>query len=73
EAAPPKYVAVLRAFRRTTEALPWGTYQFFRELAKLGGFLGRKGDGEPGWQTIWRGWMKLQAMVQGAELDLRLE
>lgn len=73
EVAPPKYVAVLRAFRRATEALPWGTYQFFRELAKLGGFLGRKGDGEPGWQTIWRGWMKLQAMVQGAELDLRLE
>ena len=30
-------------------------YEFFRELAKLGGFLGRKGDGEPGWQTIWRG------------------
>jgi hypothetical protein len=26
-------------------------YAFFRELAKLGGFLGRKHDGEPGWQT----------------------
>src|SRR3989304_4291413 len=23
--------------------------QFFRGLAKLGGFLGRKGDGQPGW------------------------
>src|SRR5208283_2136037 len=30
--------------------------EFYRELAKLGGFLGRKSDGEPGWITIWRGW-----------------
>ena len=29
--------------------------EFFRALASLGGFLGRKCDGEPGWQTIWRG------------------
>jgi hypothetical protein len=34
-------------------------YEFFRELAKLGGFLGRTGDGEPGWQTIWRGYQRL--------------
>ncbi len=26
-------------------------YEFFRELATLGGFLGRKHDGELGWQT----------------------
>ena len=37
--------------------------QFYREVAKLGGFLGRKGDGEPGWITIWRGWEKLNAYV----------
>ena len=29
--------------------------EFMRALASLGGFLGRKPDGEPGWQTIWRG------------------
>jgi Transposase Tn5 dimerisation domain len=28
---------------------------FLRALATLGGFLGRKSDGEPGWRTIWRG------------------
>jgi hypothetical protein len=28
---------------------------FLRALASLGGFLGRKSDGEPGWRTIWRG------------------
>ena len=43
-------------------------YQFFREIAKLGGFLGRKHDGEPGWQTIWRGFKKLQLIIQGMEL-----
>lgn len=37
--------------------------QFYREVAQLGGFLGRKGDGEPGWLTIWRGWEKLNTYV----------
>jgi hypothetical protein len=37
--------------------------QFYREVAKLGGFLGRKSDGEPGWITIWRGWGKLNMYV----------
>jgi len=36
---------------------------FYREVAKLGGFLGRKSDGEPGWITIWRGWEKLNTYV----------
>ena len=42
--------------------------QFYREVAKLGGFLGRKGDGDPGWITIWRGWEKLNNFVHGATL-----
>lgn len=37
--------------------------QFYREVAKLGGFLGRKSDGQPGWITIWRGWEKLNMYV----------
>ena len=32
---------------------------FVRSLAQLGGFLGRKGDGEPGATTIWRGLSRL--------------
>ena len=43
-------------------------YEFFRELAKLGGFLGRKHDGEPGWQTLWTGHQRLQALIQGLQL-----
>jgi hypothetical protein len=37
--------------------------QFYREVAKLGGFLGRKNDGDPGWITLWRGWEKLNMFV----------
>lgn len=42
--------------------------EFFRGLAQLGGFLGRKGDGEPGWQTIWGGLEKLLLCLRGAEM-----
>ena len=37
--------------------------QFYREVARLGGFIGRKSDGNPGWITIWRGWEKLNTYV----------
>lgn len=45
-------------------------YAFWREVAKLGGFLGRKSDGEPGWQTLWHGWLELEMLVRGARLLL---
>jgi hypothetical protein len=41
--------------------------QFWRTLAGLGGFLGRKGDGDPGWQTLWRGWQRLQDLCWGVQ------
>jgi hypothetical protein len=34
--------------------------QAVRWIAQLGGFLGRKRDGEPGVTAIWRGWQRLQ-------------
>jgi hypothetical protein len=34
-----------------------------RLVAGLGGFLGRKCDGEPGTQTIWRGLQRLSDLV----------
>lgn len=33
--------------------------ELVRLLAMRGGFLGRKGDGEPGAETIWRGYVKI--------------
>ena len=38
--------------------------QAVRWIAQLGGFLGRKGDGEPGVKVIWRGWSRLQDITQ---------
>ena len=34
-------------------------------IAKLGGFLGRKSDGEPGTETLWRGLLRLDGMTEG--------
>ena len=36
-----------------------------RMVAKLGGFLGRKSDGEPGTETLWRGLLCLDGMTMG--------
>lgn len=38
--------------------------QAVRWIGKLGGFPGRKGDGEPGIKVLWRGWMRLQDIVK---------
>ena len=42
--------------------------QFVHETAKLGGFLARKQDGEPGWKTLWRGWHDLSLIHQGYQM-----
>lgn len=39
-----------------------------RRIARLGGFLGRKGDGEPGVKTLWRGLRRLNDMTSGYQL-----
>jgi hypothetical protein len=41
--------------------------EFCLALGRLGGHQNRKHDGLPGWLTLWRGWTKLQAMLDGAE------
>lgn len=37
-------------------------------VAQMGGFLGRRSDGDPGWQTLWKGWERLQWKVEGLRL-----
>jgi hypothetical protein len=44
---------------------------FYMHVARLGGHQNRKRDGFPGWITLWRGWMKLQSMVDGYRAALR--
>jgi len=67
---PPLWLAMLKASRgrRLRRVHDITVYEFYREVAKLGGFLGRKSDGEPGWITIWRGWKKLATLVRGAKI-----
>ena len=45
--------------------------EFYMHVARLGGHQNRKADGFPGWLTLWRGWMKLEAMAQGYRLAKR--
>jgi hypothetical protein len=40
-------------------------------LARLGGHLDRKSDKPPGWLVLWRGWSRLQPMVEAVEADRR--
>jgi transposase-like protein/DDE family transposase len=46
----------------------WTNRTVLIAVARLGGFLARKQDGLPGWQTIWRGWRKLMCMCEGLEI-----
>jgi hypothetical protein len=41
--------------------------EFWRNVARIGGFIGRKSDGEPGWQTLWKGWLRVLEMHWAAE------
>ena len=42
--------------------------EVMRLIAMLGGFIGRKGDGEPGVKTLWQGMHDLRLAVQAAEI-----
>ena len=39
-----------------------------RLIAELGGYKGRSCDGPPGWITLWRGYRRLHALVEGYQL-----
>lgn len=42
--------------------------EVLRNLATLGGFLGRKSDGEPGAKSIWKGFQRMQDCVYGIQI-----
>jgi hypothetical protein len=46
--------------------------QLWRRVARLGGYQGRKGDGPPCWQTLWRGWQQLLTLLDGVRLATSL-
>jgi hypothetical protein len=67
----PIYEEVLRAWRRKSAGAEMSVYEFYLAVARLGGHMNRKGDGFPGWLTLWRGWQKLESMVAGARIERR--
>jgi hypothetical protein len=65
---PTAWLTALKLLRPKLAVSKITVYNYFREVAKLGGFLGRTGDGEPGWQTIWRGYRKIQSLLDAKRL-----
>jgi Transposase DNA-binding len=66
EVVAPEYVAVLSGWRYHEVRTGLTIKEFFWILARLGGHQNRKRDHPPGWLVLWRGWTKLQTMVDGA-------
>jgi hypothetical protein len=66
ELGPEVFTILAAKFDRPPEG--WTNRSTLRAIARLGGFIGRKSDGEPGWMVIWRGWRKLMLLTQGLEL-----
>lgn len=67
QVVPAEWVETLAQVRRQP-ALDMTIHQFVRHLGSLGGHLGRKRDGDPGWITLWRGLEKLLLILRGSRL-----
>jgi hypothetical protein len=66
EHVPLLWVQVLSGWRYKRVREDLSLREFYMALGGLGGHLGRKGDGWPGWKKLWLGWTRLQAMIEGA-------
>jgi hypothetical protein len=64
---PSTWIQTLAKIRRKNAAT-MTIREFVRHLGGLGGHLGRKRDGEPGWITLWRGLEKLLLILRGVSL-----
>jgi hypothetical protein len=72
EVVEPIYEEVIRTWRHPKKVhAPFTVYEFYLAVARLGGHMNRKCDGFPGWLTLWRGWQKLESMVEAVKNDRR--
>jgi hypothetical protein len=60
------------AYRTRTNPNTLTLAQFWPAVAALGGFPGRKSDGQPGWKRLWHGWLRLLDLAEGASIALSL-
>ena len=51
--------------KRAPDAPSLTLQEAIRLIAKMGGFIGRKSDGEPGTETLWRGLLRFGGMTEG--------
>lgn len=71
EVLPTDLVQVVAALVRVPAA-QLTTQRCWYTIARYGGYLGRKGDGPPGWKTLWKGWFYIQALLDGVHLAAQL-
>lgn len=45
---------------------------FWKAVAQMGGYLARRSDGPPGWKTLWKGWLRIQTLLEGVHLAFHL-
>jgi hypothetical protein len=67
-----EYVDVLSVWRYRKIRHDMTVHEFFLALARLGGHQNRKRDHRPGWLILWRGWTKLQAMLDGYDAAIQI-
>ena len=67
-AALPAAVIAVVAAKTRHPAAGMTVGQCWRLIARLGGHQGRRGDGEPGWETLWKGWRTVSLLVEGVHL-----
>ncbi len=71
EVLPPDLVKVVAHLARVSPD-QLTTRRCWHRIAQAGGYLGRKGDGEPGWKTLWKGWLYIQTLLEGVALASQL-
>lgn len=66
-----EYIEVLSLWRHNSSRPDWTQHEFYMALGRLGGHSGRKNGPPPGWIVLWRGWEKLQLMIDGIRVARR--
>ena len=67
------YINILSVWLHHRPQPNWTIHQFYVALGRLGGYRPRKNGPPPGWQVLWRGWTKMQTMLDGARTIRRLD
>lgn len=57
---------VLHLDKRPTATLT--AHDLWYTIARFGGYLDRRSDPPPGWQTLWKGWIRVLTILEGVHL-----